>query len=145
MRTSPNGIFSYKWNSNFNIFDPNQKIFNILSPKHHFFLDRKDREMQALSFAKAKKSNLWINFLDFQQERSINVDAHDVKEAEKLLNDIRIQTIIWLEMKNIEPVNIYYEDLINNPKIFITNIFKNISLDVPSEVPFKSIFIDKSK
>jgi LPS sulfotransferase NodH len=53
IRTSPNGYFSYKWNSDFDQLEHSSFVKIQFRPDYHIFIDRLDVHAQAVSYLKA--------------------------------------------------------------------------------------------
>jgi len=121
-RTSSNGVFSFKFNSNF--FALKQKLFNFLKVSHHIYLDREDREGQAISFAKAKKSNTWINLRENPTSSSkiVKVTPFEVNDAMEKLEECRTKTLS--EVSKTDFLRVDYEEIISEPAKALTRIFQ---------------------
>lgn len=121
-RTSINGVFSFKFNSNF--FAVKQKLFNFLKVSHHIYLDREDREGQAISYAKAKKSNTWINLRENPNGSSkiVKVTPFEVNDAMEELEECRTQTLS--KVSKADFLRVDYEEIISEPATALTRIFQ---------------------
>jgi len=63
VRTSPNGVFSYKMfvSNYFSVLERCPALLPLLAPTHVVYLSRNDLVAQAVSYARAIKSQQWFN------------------------------------------------------------------------------------
>jgi len=113
-RTSPNGVFSFKWNSNYG--GP-----TIISPDYKIFIDRKDLDAQAKSFVIAEKTGDWLKV----GNAGYGPSKGEIEYAKQRLSDMRLST---LKMLN-EYRAFYFEDLIEDSEGVISNILEYIDED----------------
>ncbi|WP_146182752.1 hypothetical protein [Limnohabitans sp. Jir72] len=141
-RTSPNGVFSFKWNSSFHsncvTQDLSLKIKNKIT--HKIFIDREDRSAQARSYAIAKNNNNWVTVKN--QERKIfhvdNLSTNDLRNAENFLSKIRTET---LPLLGDNFLNIRTEKLLSDPKSTLSRIFEFCEISIGDiEIPDKSLW-----
>lgn len=112
-RTSPNGVFGFKWNSEF------QKKLPF-EPDYIIFLDRKDQAEQACSYAIAQKTGDWLQV----KNTSYKPTQAEIAAAFQKIKEIRENT---LKMLPKEPDKIiYYEDLMSNYEEIINEILFDI-------------------
>lgn len=92
VRTSPNGVFSYK----FFVQDYNgllqgaPKLIPRIAPTHVIYFTRKDKVAQAVSYSKAVKSGRW-----FATERGDNHPDYEREHVERFLNSVKQQESAW--------------------------------------------------
>lgn len=109
-RTSPNGVFSFKWNAN---FGPLTKLG--ITPGFSVFVDRKDRDAQAKSFCIAEATGQWLA----KKSKAITPSAAAIKDAKKRLSVVRDAT---LKMLPKDHVTLYYEDFENDTETTLNTI-----------------------
>ena len=109
-RTSPNGVFSFKWNSSFCVFP--------LGAGHFIFLDRKDSIAQARSYCIAKKTGEWTKV----QNRAYSPDINEIRRNRAVLAGIRELTT--RRIKEYYPLTLWFEDVIKDPKGTIERIIE---------------------
>jgi len=110
-RTSPNGVFSYKWNADF-----------IVRLKSDFtiFLDRHDHEAQARSFCIAEKTGDWLSL----EKTDYQPPSVAIKSMVSRLSELRDRTLGMIDIDK----EIYFEDLIAEPGKIISEVLKGIQL-----------------
>lgn len=96
-RTSPNGVFSYKWNSNFEGLDCSAAVTSQFRDACHVFIDRRDLAAQAKSYWDAMKTQTWLN----QKGRELTVanipaTEADIRWAAHELEKVRQQTLGYI-------------------------------------------------
>jgi len=107
-RTSPNGVFSYKWNANFGVNLPFEPDLNI-------FIDRQNKGLQARSYAIAKHTGEWL-----ERKTDYSPKCYQVDMAKGELSKIRISTLRLLKQRDY--IAIYYEDLVKDSNRIIDGI-----------------------
>jgi len=60
IRTSPNGVFSFKWKVADGCHYKYSVLLDKLNPKRYIVMDREDKDAQARSFAIAKRTREWV-------------------------------------------------------------------------------------
>lgn len=108
-RTTKDGIFSFKWNSNFGY------IPQLLKPDVSLFIDRRDRVAQAKSFYLAEKNG------DFMRPYGhIRMEGEFLFEQQKL-DLMRVRTVA---MMPDDALVLYTEDVVKDPDGTIEKIRK---------------------
>lgn len=110
-RTSPNGVFSFKWNSNYG-GNP------IVTPDYRIFIDRKDLDAQAKSFVIAEKTRDWLK----DGGMGYGPSQAEISSAKKRLAEMRANTLKMLDGK--EYLTIWFEDLIKDSESIIESILE---------------------
>lgn len=108
IRTSPNGVFGYKWGA---IFRSNFKRMFDEFPckKYNIFIDRNDKVRQAESYFIAQKYDDWLSSRDKYKEK---VSRRDIDNTIALLEGIRNGTLEMIKADKRDCFIIIYEDLI---------------------------------
>lgn len=144
-RTTSNGVFGTKFISHF-LFELRQakpkfgKIFQLIDK--YILLVRKDKVSQAVSLVLAQKTNVWHihkntshNNPAFQEYQSflnsIEIDRQLLVEVRKKYNFIanqekRLRRI--LEVRQIEPLEVTYEAVLENAPKQINRVLKFLNL-----------------
>lgn len=109
-RTSPNGIFGIKAHFSHcaSVGGPD-RLFAALPGVRVVHLRRADILRQAISFAIARQTGVWIS----GQESTSDGAVFDGEMVNDCLNDIALQNARWTQAfaeVGIEPLNIYYEE-----------------------------------
>lgn len=111
-RTSPNGVFSFKWNCN---YGPMRLPFEI---DYSIFIDRQNRKAQARSFVVAEKTGKWLE--STKGRGSCSED--EMQRALFQLEGIRQRTFCMAMPDRI----IYLEELQENADGIVTEIMVDI-------------------
>lgn len=139
-RTSPNGVFSYKWNSNFESLDCSTAVARQFGDARHVFIDRLDLAAQAKSYWDALKTQTWLN----QKGRDVtcaNFPATevDIRWATDELEKVRRRTLDYLRRKEVEYVTILAEDIFSSPRETLLKIADFCGIDLAGvELPEQS-------
>ena len=133
-RSSKQGVFSFKWNSDFENVPNAVSKYKTLQPKYHIFLDRKNREKQAVSFAQALKSQQWVRTHEGDAQ-NLPVNEFEIEVARKKLDKIRKKTVNKLENGMSSYLKIMFEDLIEDPKMCLERIYTHCEVRCPSILP----------
>ena len=130
-RTSPNGVFSYKWNSNFEGLDCSAAVTSQFRDACHVFIDRRDLAAQAKSYWDAMKTQTWLN----QKGRELTVanipaTEADIRWAAHELEKVRQQTLGYLRRKETPYLTIMAEDIFSSPRETLVKIANFCSVDL---------------
>lgn len=91
-------------------------------------LMRKDLRKQYASLQKAEKTGVWSSTLKKKNEDNVvNISDDDFKEYEDEQKAI-IQSV-QERLKNHQVIEVYYEDLVDDPKVVLDNIQDFIKVD----------------
>lgn len=93
------------------------------------WLERKDKVAQAISHAKARKSGAWTSSQTQKQEPQYNFE----RIFRSFLN-IQNQDSFWknyLSLKGIAFQHVFYEDLLENEKGFLSNLAADLNVAIP--------------
>jgi trehalose 2-sulfotransferase len=127
------------------------EALNLLFPNlKYIHLRRKDRIAQAVSFARARQSNIWTVHKRLVQEEKpghpddVTVGATDITYNYKLiaecLADIERQEAFWtlfFRKSGIEPLRLVYEELEHDPDTEVTRVLEHLALS--GSIPGSSI------
>lgn len=108
VRTSPNGIFGYKWNAGFE-YSPGRM-------DHIIFLDREDRYAQAKSFCIAKKTGEWLEV----GSKGYDPTKLEIELELEFLNDLRMETLDTI--KYCDYLALSFDDVVNDSSKTIKRI-----------------------
>ncbi|MDG1969805.1 MAG: Stf0 family sulfotransferase [Paracoccaceae bacterium] len=145
-RTTQNGLFSFKWNSDFEKIPFAREIYERLKPQHHILVDRRDVRAQTMSFAKSRKTGQWVTTTSSKMERR----RRDVTQLELLrarfrLWMIRTATSSYQKTRNVNVLAVDYEDLLEAPKETLSRIFDHCGETPPADLPTKAVNMVKSR
>lgn len=115
-RTSKNGIFSYKWNSDFDALPTEYKVIRRFTPAKNLFIDRRNLDAQAKSYVTALKTGIWARQKNtIYDTEKCAVSSNEMDQAISKLSTIRNQTLQRLKNEENGYVSIYAEDLFEHP------------------------------
>ena len=138
-RTSRNGVFSFKWNSNSERLDYGNKVRTMLSPRFHIYIDRLNREAQARSYCIAMKTRIWVRR---KGSAAHNVffepSKDDVKTACQELSRVRKDTLKLLQETAVSYLTVNAETLFSDPVETLIHVLQYCEIDhqgvrMPSE------------
>jgi LPS sulfotransferase NodH len=109
-RTSPNGVFSFKWNTSF--------PYLPFEPDHWLFLDRMDFWAQARSYVVAEKTGEWLKV----KNRAYEPPAYEIRERVRVFMDLRDKTLEYLSGKNY--LKLWFDDVVTNPEVTVNQILE---------------------
>lgn len=120
-RTSPNGVFGFKWNASYGqTYPPN------LKPDYRLLLDRHDRKAQARSFCLSEFTGNWFK----SSESDYNPPANDIKKTIQRLTEVRTSTLNMIGTNTCKVI--YFEDLIKDSSKIIAEILEGaLGLNLP--------------
>lgn len=133
-RTSPSGWFGIKahWPQFATILDQS-RLMELLSIKHYIRLRRRDLLDQAISFVIAQQTGAWISH---QHVESKSTPKFDELAIQRALDEFANQAGRWDEyfcQNNLKPLEIYYEDMVENPESVVSTVLAEFNLPVSSE------------
>lgn len=111
LRTSSNGMFGYKmFTSNYvEIAKKYPDFLQQITPNYVIYLVRRDLLGQAMSYSRAQRSKVW--FADVNNTPVIDYDYTHIKQCIKAIEGQRQCWEDAFRYTGIEPIRIYYEDL----------------------------------
>jgi LPS sulfotransferase NodH len=131
-RTSPNGVFSYKWNSNFQALEGASRVTRTLTPRRNVFIDRKDLDAQAKSFLVASKTGIWARQKDIKYSMEApDLSSEVMEHAKEKLSEVRAKTLAILQAEGGSPLTVYGEDLFAEPATVVKSVMEHC--DVSTE------------
>lgn len=142
-RLSENGCFSFKWNSNFENIPLAVQAYERISPTYHVFIDRRDKLRQAASYARAIKTQQWFQTAR-TKTKNVAVSEEEINAAHSILDLVRHSTIQGIEKNRSDYLTIMFEDLIENPKSCLENIYRHCGVEKPDEFPEDAIVLKPS-
>ena len=142
VRTSPNGVFSFKWNGDFQRMTYGPAIRAQLHPNYTIIIDREAHLAQAQSYARVLRTSEWIK-LKGQTLDVANIPepgSAEVSEAERVLEVKRAELESIASEFKVPTMRIMYEQLLDEPIGIIQTVLKfcgqGASVEVdPSKVP----------
>ncbi len=133
-RTSDIGCFSFKWNSNFETIDVANFAYEEIKPTFHIFIDRHDRQLQAASFARAKKAQQWFRTAN-SDIKNATISQQEINLAYSQLNDIRKSTTKGITNRGFNFLTVMYEDMMENTKQSLRRIYRYCEIEEPLIFP----------
>lgn len=126
-RTSPNGVFSIKLHyRQLSLIGGFKSLLTLFPELKIILLERRDLLGQAISYVKAKQTDLWIS-----GEQQIKKPKYSFEEIVKAISIIFADKANWemmLSIFNIDYLSIYHEDVKENYQMEIEKIFDYCSL-----------------
>ena len=135
IRTSPNGVFSFKWNNTVN--SPDSKIlFDQLSPKYFLMIDREDNDVQAVSLATARLTREWVRYRGQRVIERPSLSEKQILKAKSIIKNKRISIENFLAFKSASALFVTYEMLLADPIGTVNKIleFVNVESDVKVDI-----------
>lgn len=129
VRTSSNGVFSYKMfmmNISY-LFNRHPKfLFEEISPDHVIYLTRQDILSQAISYARAIQTKVW--YTDAGDAALASYEYGRIKRArDGLLAQHKFWEGYFLHT-GIDPIRITYEDLLENASSTVESVLARMNL-----------------
>ena len=131
VRTSPNGVFSYKMfiNNLLNISREHPDLYREMQSTHIVYFTRADLLGQAISHSRALRSGIWFAGVN----RDVRID-YDEKHIDKCLKNIIEQKLFWEELFRASGSTVHrvlYEDFMLQPDITMNAIadFVGVALE----------------
>ena len=131
-RTSPNGVFSYKWNSNFQALEAESRVARALTPRTNVFIDRRDLDAQARSFLVASKTGIWARQKGVRHSvEEPDLSPEDMEHAKEQLSEVRAETLAILCEERDPTLTVYAEDLFEEPASTVKSVMEycGVSID----------------
>ncbi|MBN4051572.1 hypothetical protein JYU16_02035 [bacterium AH-315-M05] len=152
-RTSPNGAFGIKLHGS-HLDNVRKKDFNLIAVLQHpkfIWIKRRNKIYQAVSYALANQTNIWIidgKWLDFEKPKVDNPQYIE-NQITECLKDIIHNEQVWGDFfseNRIQPHVIYYEDLVVDYIRITQECFSNLGIKFPVErIPSPGIKKQSSK
>jgi LPS sulfotransferase NodH len=124
VRTSSNGVFSYKMfvPNYFTVLERCPTLLPSLTPTHIVYFTRRDSIAQAISYAKAIKSQQWFNGVHHPE---IQYDKKLIDDALTKIADHRRQWEMLFELTDAEQVlRISYEDYLLDKEAILLEVMR---------------------
>lgn len=141
VRTSSNGVFSFKWNANDSL--ATTKIMKLISPRFFLVIDREDKNAQTRSLAFARLTKEWVRAKGQKSSERPDITKEQFLEAEKALekrqNDIRS----FVRTTSSPVLYLTYEELLNNTKKMMKKILDFVQVDGNPDVDITEVPIEK--
>jgi len=139
LRTSPNGVFGFKAFAS-QIKDCGRSMPEVLStclpPDRIVYLEREDKDRQAISLARATRTDEWTSAATpavVRFERSL------IDGCRRYIDRQEIAWFRYFDRVKLTPVRVTYEALVENPESMILPIAATMGVDlthcVPVELP----------
>lgn len=135
IRTSPNGVFSFKWNNS--IDSPDSKIlFSQINPNYFLMIDREDNDAQAMSLATARMTREWVRYKGQKIVDRPSLSDKQILKAKSIIKDKKISIENFLISNSETALHITYEKLLDDPlgtvnKILeFVNVESNVKVDI---------------
>lgn len=127
VRTSPNGVFSYKmFSSQYQqIAQVSEELLSRIAPKHVIYLTRDDIDAQAVSYSKAIQGMAW--FADVAQQKTAVYSYNHIVECKNIL---RRQMDDWeyiFDITGTSVLRIAYEDVLKNKDSVVATVVQHIT------------------
>ncbi len=139
VRTSPNGVFGFEAHFDHLQFMTvaNLRFANLAV----LYLRRADSVAQAVSYAIAMQTRQWTS-LDPEPVQPPSYDFEKIHQAMRHLAWQNAGWKAWMRKENIQPIKLYYEDLVADPQRVVETILQRLGrtpdpacrIDLPSLV-----------
>jgi LPS sulfotransferase NodH len=137
-RTSPNGVFGVKVHGA-DLTGLGADLDELLLSPRYVWLRRRDRLRQAISYALAKQTGVWIldgTYLPVGEAAS--EPRYSYAELRNCLRHIDNDVRIWAEYfdrRGFAPHVVFYEDLIADHEKTVIECLRHLGVEIPSHVP----------
>ena len=150
VRTSPNGIFSFKL-SNVLAEKDKDRLVDLLNVKHFIVVDRQDQEAQARSLATARQTKEWVQLKEEKNRKeqkrtdtnSLNLSEADLEKAREILNRHRDLINEYITKQHIPTLHINYEELLSSPDGTIKRVCDYVNVREYQAVDINKVPISK--
>jgi LPS sulfotransferase NodH len=119
-------------------------IMDLLQIEKYIFLRRKNKLRQAISQYKAKVNNQWrVNIGQKVERKRVKYNRFSIQ---KCLVEIPQKELEWLNFFNrrdIQPLEIYYEDLVENYQETLTKVVEYLCVKLPDDFQFPPPTLEK--
>jgi LPS sulfotransferase NodH len=133
LRTSPNGWFGIK--AHWDHFEFGRAhASGLLSIEKFIRIERRDRLAQAVSLALARQTQSWMSIQDKAAEP--RYDEHKIAHALAVLDRHTRSWDRWFRAAKIQPLLVYYEDLVADPLAVLNTVLQEFDLGLLSSLPF---------
>jgi LPS sulfotransferase NodH len=143
VRTSTNGVFSYKWNPDYEKMQSLAEIKRTLQPDCFIIMDRDDKDAQARSLAIAQRTNAWV--LPKSEDRSAPppIPSQIVEQNRLTLASCKTQIYSIVESSRLPFMELSYETLLANPQGTVESIGTFCGTKVENAVSLDQVPIAK--
>jgi trehalose 2-sulfotransferase len=138
-RTSPNGVFGLKVHGSHlnNGFLSEVSLEDLMSKPLYILIRRRDKVLQAVSYALARKTGVWILDGEWlpEKEPMTRNPQYDYSLILDCLRDIETEEALWdttFKKNHIVPFEISYEDLKQNYLEVIRNSLTHLGVKAPA-------------
>ncbi len=146
-RTSQNGVFCFKWNSNFENLEYGEKLRNALAPDYNIFIDRQDRVAQARSYFIALNTGTWVRRKgDTKMGPYVEPSKNQINQTINEIENMRKATLQLVENTSAPYLKLNAEDLFSDPARSMLSVFQHCEIDCQNlTIPTQSIWTAPSK
>ncbi|MBV9269091.1 MAG: sulfotransferase, partial [Acidobacteriaceae bacterium] len=153
--TTPNGVFGFKihWSHFENLlcrlhrfveFKPKSgpEVLQTLFPNLRYIrLTRRDKVKQAISFSKARQTDVWWQmrmWVRANRRAPAAAPAYNFDALEQIIRQIELHEKNWarfLHDAGVTPLDVVYEDLVSNYDDTIRRTLEYLDVPVPDHIP----------
>jgi len=132
LRTSPNGWFGIK--AHWDHFEYGRTNAGELLHFDKFIrIERRDRLAQAVSLALARQTHSWLSMQETVAEPQY--DKHKIAHALAILDRDTRAWDRWFSVAKIQPLIVYYEDLVADPLAVLNTVMVEFDLNPLTTLP----------
>lgn len=132
-RTSPNGWFGIKAHWDHFEFGRQSGLDELMRFERFIRIERRDRIAQAVSLALARQTKAWLSMQT--QVRDPEYQDHAIERALATLNKQSHAWDRWAAEAGVKPIQVYYEDLVEDPLGVVNGILKEFGLEPMTSLP----------
>jgi len=132
LRTSPNGWFGIKAHWDHWAYGQGE-VPGLLSFEKVIRIERRDRLAQAISLALARQTQSWMSIQGKAAEP--RYDEREIAHALAILDRDTRAWDEWFRAANVEPLLVYYEDLVSAPLASLNAILAHFDMQPVTSVP----------
>ena len=116
LRTSRNGVFSFKWNGAFDQLSYGSNLYAALAPDTFIIVDREDRDAQARSLAVAQKTMEWVVQKGGGRSSDTRPSQGEISKAAETLDQHRTKIEHLLDSATQSVLRVTYEQILADPQ-----------------------------
>lgn len=139
VRSSPNGVFGWKmfWANYIELATARPEFIPFIRADRVIFVSRRDKIMQAVSYAKANKTGIWFKGAHGAEDTAV---AHD--DIEKAYYSLIAQERYWdafFQKAQVNPLRLSYEDICADPYIAVSEVGRYLDVAVDGQVKLEYV------
>lgn len=130
IRSSPNGVFGWKmfWANYIELATTRPDFIPHIRADRVVFISRRDKILQAVSYAKANKTGIW-----FKGARGANDATISEVDIEQAYYSLIAQERYWdafFQKAQVVPLRLSYEDICADPVVAVSEVARHLDVSI---------------